>query len=64
MTKKALHFASLGLFVGLSGLYKGVTPTIFKQGTNQAIRFFVMESLKEAYRKRRGDTEPNKPVCE
>ncbi|KAL5962762.1 Tricarboxylate transport protein mitochondrial [Taenia solium] len=35
---------------GLSGLYSGVTPTIFKQGTNQAIRFFVMESLKEKYR--------------
>ncbi|KAM7540945.1 hypothetical protein Aperf_G00000040262 [Anoplocephala perfoliata] len=47
---------------GLSGLYKGVTPTIFKQGTNQAIRFFVMESLKEGYRAHRGDEEPNLPV--
>ncbi|VDL16749.1 unnamed protein product [Hymenolepis diminuta] len=47
---------------GLSGLYKGVTPTIFKQGTNQAIRFFTMESLKEVYRKHRGDTAPNQPV--
>ncbi|VDD81309.1 unnamed protein product [Mesocestoides corti] len=47
---------------GLSGLYKGVTPTIFKQGTNQAIRFFVMETLKEGYRSYRGDTTPNQPV--
>lgn len=48
--------------LGLSGLYNGVTPTIFKQGTNQAIRFFVMESLKEKYRAHRGDTAPNQPV--
>ncbi|CDS41379.1 tricarboxylate transport protein [Echinococcus multilocularis] len=47
---------------GLSGLYKGVTPTIFKQGTNQAIRFFVMETLKDKYRAYRGDTAPNQPV--
>ena len=43
-------------------MYKGVTPTILKQGTNQAIRFFVMESLKESYRSYRGDQEPNQPV--
>jgi len=30
-----------------------------KQGTNQAIRFFVMESLKELYR---GKDNVNKPV--
>lgn len=30
-----------------------------KQGTNQAIRFFVMESLKELYR---GKDDLNKPV--
>ncbi|CAF0872349.1 unnamed protein product [Brachionus calyciflorus] len=36
---------------GLGGLYKGVTATIIKQGSNQAIRFFVMESLKSEYRK-------------
>lgn len=39
-----------------------MTPTIFKQGTNQAIRFFVMETLKEQYRKYRGDTTANQPV--
>lgn len=35
---------------GLGGVYKGVTATIIKQGSNQAIRFFVMESLKTEYR--------------
>lgn len=35
---------------GLGGVYKGVTATIIKQGSNQAIRFFVMESLKSEYR--------------
>lgn len=32
---------------GFSGVYKGVTATIIKQGSNQAIRFYVMESLRE-----------------
>jgi solute carrier family 25 citrate transporter 1 len=36
---------------GLGGVYKGLTATIIKQGSNQAIRFFVMESLKSEYRK-------------
>ncbi|XP_072383030.1 putative tricarboxylate transport protein, mitochondrial [Diabrotica undecimpunctata] len=35
---------------GLGGVYKGVTATIIKQGSNQAIRFFVMETLKDAYK--------------
>ncbi|XP_011498220.1 PREDICTED: putative tricarboxylate transport protein, mitochondrial [Ceratosolen solmsi marchali] len=35
---------------GLRGIYQGLTPTIIKQGSNQAIRFFVMESLKEWYK--------------
>ncbi|CAG9861132.1 unnamed protein product [Phyllotreta striolata] len=35
---------------GFSGVYKGVTPTILKQGSNQAIRFFVMETLKDMYK--------------
>jgi len=34
---------------GLSGLYKGLTPTILKQGSNQAIRFSVMETLRKWY---------------
>jgi solute carrier family 25 citrate transporter 1 len=37
---------------------KGVTATILKQGSNQAIRFFVMESLKDWYR----EGDPKKTV--
>jgi len=36
---------------GLRGTYQGITATMLKQGSNQAIRFFVMETLKEYYRK-------------
>lgn len=43
---------------GVSGVYKGVTATILKQGSNQAIRFYVMETLKDVYK---GD-DINKPV--
>ncbi|CAH0402836.1 unnamed protein product [Chilo suppressalis] len=35
---------------GFGGVYKGVTATIMKQGSNQAIRFFVMESLRDWYK--------------
>ena len=35
---------------GIGGVYKGVTATIMKQGSNQAIRFFVMESLRNWYK--------------
>lgn len=35
---------------GIGGVYKGLTATIIKQGSNQAIRFFVMETLKDLYR--------------
>ena len=34
---------------GFSGVYKGVGPTIIKQGSNQAIRFTVMETLRKMY---------------
>lgn len=43
---------------GIRGVYQGVVPTILKQGSNQAIRFFVMESLKNWYR----EGDPKKPV--
>lgn len=43
---------------GIRGVYQGVTATIMKQGSNQAIRFFVMESLKDWYR----GGDPNKKV--
>lgn len=49
---------SIFLLLGFSGIYKGVTATILKQGSNQAIRFYVMESLKDLYK---GD-DPNKNV--
>lgn len=46
-------------FPGFGGVYKGVTATIImKQGSNQAIRFYVMETLKDVYRG--GDS--SKPV--
>ncbi|VDD86890.1 unnamed protein product [Enterobius vermicularis] len=35
---------------GLKGLYQGVTATMAKQGSNQAIRFYVMETCKDWYR--------------
>jgi len=35
---------------GLSGTYKGLTATMMKQGSNQAIRFYVMETCKDWYR--------------
>jgi len=34
---------------GLSGLYKGWAPTVVRQGSSQAIRFSVMESLRGWY---------------
>lgn len=43
---------------GFMGIYKGLTATIMKQGSNQAIRFYVMETLKDLYK---GD-DPKKPV--
>ncbi|CAO2631115.1 Tricarboxylate transport protein, mitochondrial [Lemmus lemmus] len=38
---------------GLKGTYQGLTATVLKQGSNQAIRFFVMTSLRD---------NPNKPM--
>ena len=37
-------------YLGITGVYKGLTATMMKQGSNQAIRFFVVESLKEWYK--------------
>merc|ERR1711903_187616 len=34
---------------GVSGLYKGWTPTVVRQGSSQAIRFSIMESLRSWY---------------
>ncbi|KAL4223751.1 hypothetical protein ACF0H5_017217 [Mactra antiquata] len=35
---------------GFRGVYQGLTPTILKQSSNQAVRIFVMETLKHWYR--------------
>lgn len=35
------------MLTGLQGTYKGLFPTILKQGTNQAIRFFVFNEIKK-----------------
>ena len=35
---------------GVKGTYQGLTATVLKQGSNQAIRFYVMETLKHWYR--------------
>ncbi|XP_028662519.1 tricarboxylate transport protein, mitochondrial-like isoform X1 [Erpetoichthys calabaricus] len=35
---------------GLRGTYQGLTATVLKQGSNQAIRFFVMTSLRNWYK--------------
>ncbi|XP_071502020.1 tricarboxylate transport protein, mitochondrial-like [Diadema antillarum] len=43
---------------GLRGTYQGLSATIMKQGSNQAIRFFVMDSLREWYR----GGDPNKYI--
>lgn len=43
---------------GLRGTYQGLTATVLKQGSNQAIRFYVMTSLKNWYK---GD-DPNKAI--
>ena len=37
------------LLQGVGGVYRGLGPTVMKQGSNQAIRFFVMESLRNKY---------------
>lgn len=47
---------------GLKGVYQGLTATIAKQGSNQAIRFFVMETLKDWYRSGDNDKKINKVV--
>ncbi|KAG7252496.1 hypothetical protein CRUP_009359 [Coryphaenoides rupestris] len=43
---------------GLKGTYQGLTATVLKQGSNQAIRFYVMTSMRNWYK---GD-DPNKAI--
>lgn len=43
---------------GFKGIYNGLYPSVIKQSSNQGIRFFVMETLKNYYR----GGDPNVPV--
>lgn len=45
---------------GIRGTYQGLSPTILKQGTNQAMRFFVVESLRDYYQG--GDISVHVPI--
>lgn len=38
------------VWAGLKGTYQGLTATVLKQGSNQAIRFYVMTSLRNWYK--------------
>lgn len=39
-----------GLSPGVRGTYQGLTATVLKQGSNQAIRFYVMNLLRNWYK--------------
>ena len=39
------------LTTGIRGTYQGLVPTILKQGSNQAIRFFVYGTLRKHFQK-------------
>ena len=37
---------------GIGGVYRGLLPTVIKQGTNQAMRFFVYNNMTAFFKKR------------
>lgn len=41
------------LLAGVRGTYQGLTATVLKQGSNQAIRFYVMNLLRNWYKGKR-----------
>ena len=43
------HSPPTHIHTGLRGTYQGLTPTILKQGSNQAIRFFIYSTLKKYF---------------
>lgn len=47
---------------GFRGVYQGLTPTILKQGSNQAIRFCAMETMKDWYKGGNQDVQIPKMV--
>lgn len=44
---------------GIGGIYKGLVPTILKQGSNQAMRFFVYNNLTDWMKTRSGRDQLN-----
>jgi len=44
---------------GAIGIYKGLVPTILKQGSNQMIRFFVYKELEDLIKSRNNNKELN-----
>lgn len=48
--------------LGVRGTYQGLTATVLKQGTNQAIRFYVMNALRNWYKGEKESLLVN-PLC-
>lgn len=45
------HYSHISvLLAGVRGTYQGLTATVLKQGSNQAIRFYVMNLLRNWYK--------------
>ena len=61
VSSQPLHWCFL--LTGLRGTYQGLTATMLKQGSNQAIRFYVVETLKERYRFVSNASTCWKPSC-
>ena len=49
-TVSIINVTTYAALPGIRGTYQGLTATVLKQGSNQAIRFFVMTSLKNWYK--------------
>lgn len=49
VTNYYIYHNNLLLILGIRGLYTGLTVTMVKQGTNQAIRFYLMCTQKNLY---------------
>ncbi|XP_055327360.1 uncharacterized protein LOC129580727 [Paramacrobiotus metropolitanus] len=47
---------------GIRGIYAGLVPTVMKTSTNQAIRFFVVESLKDWRKQGNPKAKVSKPL--
>lgn len=43
-------WGNAGISPGVRGTYQGLTATVLKQGSNQAIRFYVMNLLRNWYK--------------